>query len=194
MSSSEKTETKVETITVRRALLVKLYKMLGFKTANNWDCKRFERKIKNLPDYIGENEVELPNPKAQKFLDRILKALKKGKVIEVVDEKEKDKNENLEKETTMSKSKNKKKKTTENEKKTTKKKEAVKKEKGIDAFGRRLGTQGALIDSCLSKEPKSVETLAKECKLPVQRIRTHLNDLEEKGFIKSNKDGNYSVK
>jgi len=65
--------------------------------------------------------------------------------------------------------------------------------KGYDKFGRRLNTQGALIDEHLSQKGKTVEQLAKECKLPKGRISTHVRDLLGKGFIKKTKDG-YSIK
>lgn len=68
------------------------------------------------------------------------------------------------------------------------------KEVKVDEFGRRLGTQGALIDKHLSKTPKSIEQLSKECKLPVGRVATHLRDLTGKGFFKKDKDGKYSIK
>lgn len=74
------------------------------------------------------------------------------------------------------------------------KKQSSEKEAKFDKFNRRLGTQGALIDEHLSKKPKSVEQLAKECKLPVGRIRTHVRDLTSKGFIKKDKQGRYSIK
>lgn len=74
------------------------------------------------------------------------------------------------------------------------KKQNNEKEAKFDKFNRRLGTQGALIDTKLSKTPKSVEQLAKECKLPVGRIRTHVRDLTSKGFIKKDKDGKFSIK
>jgi len=81
-------------------------------------------------------------------------------------------------------------------KKKTKKrtKKAAPKKEGYDVYGRRLGTQGHLINTKMSKTPKSVEQLAKECRLPVRRIATHVRDLTKKGFFKKDKDGKYSIK
>jgi DNA-binding MarR family transcriptional regulator len=80
--------------------------------------------------------------------------------------------------------------------KKKKKKKVAKKKVGVktDAFGRRLGTQGALIDTKLSKKGKTVKQLAEETKLPVGRISTHVRDLLGKGFIKKDKQGKYSIK
>lgn len=77
-------------------------------------------------------------------------------------------------------------------KKVSKKKKAV----GVktDAFGRRLGTQGALIDTKLSKKGKTVKQLAEETKLSTVRVSTHVRDLLGKGFIKKDKQGKYSIK
>ena len=78
-------------------------------------------------------------------------------------------------------------------KKTAKKKVEVK-SKGYDEFGRRLGTQGHLIDTKLTKEGKSIEQLAKETKLPVGRIQTHMRAFVSKGFVTKDKKGNYKLK
>jgi len=88
------------------------------------------------------------------------------------------------------KKKNKKKKVKQNKAKPAKNKA---KEIKFDKFNRRLGTQGALIDEKMSKIPKSIEQLSKECKLPKGRIATHLRDLTKKGFFKRTKDG-YAIK
>lgn len=116
---------------VKRDLLVKLYNLLGFKTADKWDCKRLQKKIINLPDYIGENGAELKNDKAQKFLDKILDALKQGQVIVVVDEKEDMKTEKIEKDIEMVKKKETKKEVVKKKetKKVVKKVKTAKKEK-----------------------------------------------------------------
>lgn len=66
--------------------------------------------------------------------------------------------------------------------------------KGYDAFGRRLGTQGALIDEKLSKTPKTVEQLVSQTKLPKRRIMTHVRHLVKKDFVKKDKDGKYRIK
>ena len=80
-------------------------------------------------------------------------------------------------------------------KKKARKKKAKKTEaKGYDEFGRRLGTQGHLIDTKLSKVPKSVEQLMAQTRLPKHRIMTHVRDLCNKKYIHKNKDGKYSRK
>jgi hypothetical protein len=73
-------------------------------------------------------------------------------------------------------------------KKTDKKKTAE-----VDFFGRRVGTQGHLIDTKLSKKPKSPEQLSKETKLPLARIKTHVRFYAKKGMLVV-KDGKYSLK
>ncbi len=79
-------------------------------------------------------------------------------------------------------------------KQARKKKSKAKKATGYDEFGRRLGTQGHLIDTKLSKTPKTLEQLAKETKLPKRRIATHVRHLCIKKFIVKDKEGKYRRK
>lgn len=75
-----------------------------------------------------------------------------------------------------------------------KKKVEKKKEAAYDKFHRRIGTQGHTIDLALNSKGKTIQQLAKECKLSTGRIATHLRDLLDKGFITKSKEGKYAIK
>ena len=86
------------------------------------------------------------------------------------------------------------KKAAKDEKAKTQAKKAVaagEKKTGVDKCGRREGTQGFKINTFISKAPKSVDTLAKETKLPKLRITNHLRDMVGKGFVKKTDKGEY---
>lgn len=81
-----------------------------------------------------------------------------------------------------------------NKKKKVKKADKKSKAVGYDEFGRRLGTQGALIDTKLSKSPKSIKQLADQTKLSKGRITTHVRDLVKRKLIVKDKAGKYRRK
>ena len=180
-------------LTIKKETVVKLFTALGFKTATSWDEKRLQAKIKKLPELV--DGVKIRNPKTRAVLKKIMAANK------VVFKEEPERAS----EAAMRKTDDGKKKATKasdnkagNKKKATKTKakKPVKKalEEQKDAFGRRLGTQGAKIDEHLSKKPKTIATIAKETKMSTGRISNHMRDLVSKGFVKKNKEGEYFVK
>jgi len=67
-------------VTVTRA--VKIFEALGFKTAKQWDRARLEKKIQNLLTLTEGTELD---QKMQKRVNEILRALKQGRKIIVVD-------------------------------------------------------------------------------------------------------------
>lgn len=67
-------------ITLTRA--IKIFEALGFKTAGKWDAKRLEQKITNLPTLVEGAEL---TPKIQKRVNTVLRALKRGQKITVID-------------------------------------------------------------------------------------------------------------
>ncbi len=197
-------------LTIKKETVVRLFEALGFKTAKTWDEKRLQAKLKQLPELVEETKVK--SPKMKRILKKVLSA---SEIIFKSEEPERpseaataepDKVTKKKKPTAEPGKVTKKKKPTaepgkvtktKKKKTTAKKKEAKtakKSEVEKDAFGRRLGTQGALIDTKLDKTPKSIKQLVKECKLSKGRISTHLRWLVEKGFVKKDKDGKYSIK
>jgi flagellar motor switch/type III secretory pathway protein FliN len=53
---------------VKRETAVKLFKALGFKTANNWNDQKLQEKILNLPEMTEGTKL---NSKVQSFIDKI---------------------------------------------------------------------------------------------------------------------------
>jgi len=177
---------------IRRKMVIKLFQALGFKTANTWDDSRLMRKINEIPELV--EEVEVKNPKVKRLIEKILKA---SEVI-LKEEKSKRPSEDVEEETQEEAQKEKEKTVSKKSEKSKKKaaketvvKAVVKEKKGYDAFGRRLGTQGALIDEHLDKKGKSVKQLVEECKLPSTRISFHMGLFVHEGFLKKDKDNKY---
>jgi len=174
---------------IKKKTVIKLFEALGFKTAKSWDEARLLKKVKQLPELVEETKIK--NPKMKRILEKILAADKvvfKEEEESEESERPSEEEETQEKETKAMSTKPEK-KTVKKEKKPTVVKAKVEK----DAFGRRLGTQGALIDEHLDKKGKTVEQLAKECKMPTGRISNHVRDLVSKGFLKKGKDGDYAL-
>jgi hypothetical protein len=54
----------IKKLTVTRTRVIKMFKQLGFKTADNWTNKELERKLKNIPDLMpGVRREEFKMPK-----------------------------------------------------------------------------------------------------------------------------------
>ena len=177
---------------IKKRTVVKLFEALGFKTASTWDDSKLMRKINEIPELV--EEVEVKNPKVKRLIEKILKA---SEVI-LKEEKSKRPSEDVEEETQEEAQKEKEKTVSKKSEKSKKKaaketvvKAVVKEKKGYDAFGRRLGTQGALIDEHLDKKGKSVKQLIEECKLPAARISFHMRSFVHEGFLKKDKDNKY---
>ena len=206
-----KMETKQDyEFVVKRSKLVKLYGLLGFKTADKWDCKKFEKKVKSLPDFIGQEGIEFENEKAQKFVDGVLAALEEGKTIVVVDEigdidsqePEPEAQEvETKKESEVAKPKKKTKAVkTKTKEKASEKVSAKKKTENTktvnkverDVFGSCVGSNLARVNACLSKKPKTMGELVKQVGLK-DSYYTHLGKLVEAGLVKKS-EGGYSLK
>ncbi len=148
-------------VTVIRA--VKIFEALGFKTANKWDRSRLEKKIQNLPDLTEGAKLD---QKMQKRVNEILRALKQGRKIIVVDvadatadakrEQElKDAEKREAKRKAEKKAKDKKKAKVEVEK--TAKKAAVKKQakKAVAAKEKKPGVIMSVLEFIKSRQPIS---------------------------------------
>lgn len=70
----------------------KIFKALGFQTADKWDIGRLQTKINKLPDLIVD-DVEIGNEKLMDVVDKIITTIENGKEVIVAKkkkEKEKD--------------------------------------------------------------------------------------------------------
>lgn len=67
-------------ITKTRA--IKIFEALGFKTACKWNAKKLEGKIESIRRLAEGAELE---PKMQKWVNAIIKALKDGRKVSVID-------------------------------------------------------------------------------------------------------------
>jgi len=59
-------------LVIKKEKAIKLFKYLGYKTAENWDDKQLAKKLKNLEELT--EGVKIKNPKVKKFLTKILNA------------------------------------------------------------------------------------------------------------------------
>ena len=169
---------------LKQVTVVRLFEALGFKTSKTWDKERLLKKIKQLPELV--DGVKIKNPKVKLILKKILRSKKIGIRMTNTTEPERPseaamrKSEGGKKKKVIKKKSTKKKekaaKPSDDRKTKKKKKKEVDKTK-VDSFGLRLGTQGSLICSKLSTKKKSVATIAKETKLPIQRVYNHLRFL-----------------
>ncbi len=111
-------------LAIKKERAIKLFKVLGFKTADTWSDTQLQKKIKNLPELA--DGVDIKNPKVKKLLKKILKA---DSVRIKSDEESKEKLETTmskKKKTETSKKAKKQSKEVETKKKETKKKETKK--------------------------------------------------------------------
>ena len=187
-------------LTLKRKTFVKLFEVLGFKTAETWDDKKLLSNIKKLPEFAATAKVK--SPKARKLLKSIINADEVGIKAEetAVEEAEATKKTSSKKKKTVIKKTaakadtKKKKKPADTKKKTidTKKKTTTKSDTALDAFGSRLGSNNAKINKCLSKKPKKMSQLIKEANLSGTYYE-HAKSLIEKKFIIKSKEG-YSLK
>jgi len=178
-------------LTLKRKTFVKLFEVLGFKTAETWDDKKLLSNIKKLPEFAATAKVK--SPKARKLLKSIINADEVGIKAEetAVEEAEATKKTSSKKKKTVIKKTaakaDTKKKTIDTKKKTT-----TKSDTALDAFGSRLGSNNAKINKCLSKKPKKMSQLIKEANLSGTYYE-HAKSLIEKKFIIKSKEG-YSLK
>jgi len=76
-------------IEITKQKAIELFNGLGYKTADRWNAKRLEDKIKNLPDLYDGSELKDGDGSPHKLkarLSRLLAILKKGGSIIIVDE------------------------------------------------------------------------------------------------------------
>lgn len=196
--STKKKEKFSGQVTVTRA--IKIFEALGFKTAKQWDRPRLQKKInKGFPEQAEGTKLDR---KMQKRVNEILRALKQGRKIIVVDvadaaadaKREQEVKDAGKREVARKADKKVKdgKKEKAEVKKTAKKvvakkqaKKAVavaKEKKGVSKFGSRSGTIKASIDSVLTKKPKTMEQLLKDAKVDNQQ-NGHLKNLIEAGYV-----------
>lgn len=82
MSKKKKSKKVKFSGSISKTRAMKIFEALGFKTANQWDVPKLEKKVKNLPNLV--EGVEL-NPKMQKRVNAILRAINQGQTVRVVD-------------------------------------------------------------------------------------------------------------
>ena len=68
---------------IKKENAIKLFQALGFKTASNWSSKMLITKLNNLSDLVEEG-FELEDEQMNIRLGKVLKAVKNGKRIRVV--------------------------------------------------------------------------------------------------------------
>ena len=156
----------------------KIFKALGFQTADSWDCVRLQKKINKLPEII-QDDVEIGDEKLMRLVDRILDTIQIGKEV-IVAKKKSDKKA----EKTNTKKSSGKTKKSKLDKATGKKKkgggakkdksEKSKKDKSKKSKSKATGTKKnkmkkvgviATIVECLENGPVSKETILKKlCK------------------------------
>ncbi len=120
MSKKKKKKGKKFTGEVTKTRAVKIFEVLGFKTANKWDVARLQKKIQNLPDLIEGAKF---SSKMQRRVDIITRALGRGTKITIVDVEDATADDKRKKEIEDAAKR-------EETRKKTKKAEVVKKEKG----------------------------------------------------------------
>ena len=205
--SSKKSKSKEKfsgSITKTRA--IKIFEALGFKTACNWDAARLQKKIENLPNLVEGAKLD---DKTQKRINVVLKALKDGRKVAVVDvedaaaDKKRGKavEDAAQRESgrkAEKKAKDRKVEVKEDDKpdakpKTKKKTKKVvttasKEKKDVDKFGARPGSIKAAINAVLTKKPKTMEQLLKDAKVANPQSG-HLKNLIEAGHVKKSDKG-----
>jgi len=172
-------------LTIPKEEAAALFKALSFKTVDKWDDTKLTHKLRRLPELVDEDSP-IESSSMKSLLKTILAALKKGtKVVVGVKEKE----EEEEDASVEPKKKKVKASSIITSPIVEKTKKAAKEKGGVDIFGRRLGTQVALIDSFLTnKSPITIEELVKKTKLTNARIAEHLDNLmKEKKLKKTDK-------
>ena len=195
-----KTKKKVMQITRERAL--KLFSYFNYKTAGKWSSKRMEGKLAKLPESVDISLVK------NSRVEAILKDIANASSVEVITaDKKKDKTETkstkkkaTKKTTAEPVSKKKKTKKTASKKTGKKKKSRFSKKKQtkgakgkttsakIDQFGSREGSNGAVLNACLSKKAKTMQQLMKESKLK-STCYNHLAKLIKNGFVEKTDKG-----
>jgi len=193
---------------IKKETVVKMFVGLGFKTADTWDEEKLLKKVKQLPDILDDSKIDgIEDPKIERILESVLDA---DEIIfkeegepessneevsneeteeedtdeEAIEEEDEDEVEDTEPEENEPESEK-----PETKQPTKKTKKGI----GKDAFGRRLGSQGALIDEHISNEGKTIKEIAEATGLPNGRVSTHLRDLLSKGFLKRDDNGKYSI-
>ena len=207
--SSKKSKSKEKfsgSITKTRA--IKIFEALGFKTACNWDAARLQKKIENLPNLVEGAKLD---DKTQKRINVVLKALKDGRKVAVVDvedavadkkrgkavedaaqreserkaeKKAKGKTKVKEDDKPVAKAKTKKK----TKKKAKKAVVSTKEKKDVDKFGSRKGSDAAKVNAALGKKPKKMKQLMADAGLE-SSFYNHLNKLVEAGHVVKSDEG-----
>lgn len=161
---------------------------LGYKTAPKWNDKEVQRKINNLPAEIKETDTSSLDIKVQPLVETILRKLKNGKSVIVVDGEASEAGAQAaedvmaadEDKAAKKEKKEKKAPKAEKAKKAAKPKKAPKEK---DAFGNYADSDIAKLNACITKTPKSMQQLIKEAGLK-GAYYNHINDLITKGFVK----------
>ena len=207
--SSKKSKSKEKfsgSITKTRA--IKIFEALGFKTACNWDVSKLQKKIENLPNLVEGAKLD---DKTQKRINVVLKALKDGRKVAVVDvedaaaDKKRGKavEDAAQRESgrkAEKKAKGKKVEVKEEDKPVAKPKSKTKKKtkkvvvitskekKDVDKFGSRKGSDAAKVNAALGKKPKKMKQLMADAGLE-SSFYNHLIKLVEAGHVVKSDEG-----
>ena len=195
---------------IRKRTLVPLFIALGFKKADDWVTAKFQRKLDCLLDIIELPDTpKVTDPHLAKLLKSLCTFLEKGEEIKVVkktngelkvteedEEAEPESEEETKTKGKKVKKEKKKAKKTSSKKVAGKKKKVTKKKEtsDVDKFECRCGTQSAAINSFTTEEPKTAEAIAKGCRLPLPRVRSHLGTMIKRGWVTKTKDGKFKAK
>ena len=170
---------------VKRAMVVRLFEELGFKTAKKWDIKRLQAKVRNLPELT--DGVRIRSFKVRKILKSLLAVDKV--VIKTAEEGQREE-KNLENVERAKKTK----KVKRVVKKKVSKKKAVKKEPG------KTGVLASVVEFIQESQPISREQILSKLhkrfpERPIEGMKKTIsaqlpptNLLEKKKGIKVRKD------
>lgn len=167
---------------------VKLFKALGYKSANKWDVERLQKKMNKLSELVEEDtstgDVDLDN-----LLATILKA---DKIKIIKEENEADSGEEETEETAEVEETEETEEAPEVDKDIKEpKKPKQKREKSVktDKFNCRIGTVNAKINEFLSKKPISAKDIAEKLSLSTPRVKAQLAALVRKNLIVKEEKG-----
>jgi len=214
MSKKKKKKGKKFTGEVTKTRAIRIFEVLGFKTAGTWNVIRLQKKIKNLPNLVEGVKF---TSKMQKRVDTILNFLTHGQRITVIDIEDAEAAKGREKDVKDAKTREvarkqeKKAKTAKEEKKAAKKDDAKKKaKKPIDISNNRSkpGILASIIEFLQNNAPITKEQILKRLikrfpgRPPKGMKRTVWSQLpptdllgKKKGIkIRKNKEGMFLIK
>lgn len=169
---------KDETLQVSRNRAVKIFEVLGFKTAGKWDVSRLQKKIAKLDTLIEGAELD---GKTQKRVDEILRVQNNDGQVIVVDPDDAQASKRRSKEVDDAQKREKVRKVEKKakaEKNTKKEKETVsKKDKKVKPGKKERKVKRAVVIASLLKKNRSIEvdSLYKDADALLEKVGTGAN-------------------